>query len=209
MKTGQAEVGKADLFKEKASDWDRQEMVRQLSSGISRAILDNAALQEGMHVMDFGAGTGLISTHLAPRVGKITAVDISVAMLAKLLEKPELKGKVEAICQNILEEPLTSKFDLIVSAMAMHHVEDTEKMFQAFADHLKPGARVALADLDKENGTFHPQDVEGVFHHGFEREHLQAILQKTGFTNIRFVDAHTAQKEDRSYPIFLVLATKQ
>jgi hypothetical protein len=30
-----------------------------------------------------------------------------------------------------------------------------------------------LADLDAEDGTFHTQGLEGVFHDGFEREFLQ------------------------------------
>jgi 2-polyprenyl-3-methyl-5-hydroxy-6-metoxy-1,4-benzoquinol methylase len=103
---------------------------------------------------------------------------------------------------------LESEFDLIVSAMAMHHVEDTDKLFQRFAELLKPGARVALADLDKEDGTFHPEDVEGVFHHGFERAELESLMQKHGFTDIEFTTAHVVKKEEREYPIFLVTASR-
>lgn len=198
----------SDLFEEKARDWDVNEMVRNLSSAIGSAILNNISMTESMSVMDFGAGTGLISAHVAPLVAKITAVDTSAAMLEQLTAKQELKAKVEGVCQNILDTPLTEKFDLIMSAMAMHHVEDTEKMISAFAGHLKPGARVALADLDKEDGTFHPPGVEGVFHSGFEREFLQEILENNGFTDVSFVTAHTVNKETGNYPVFLVTAQK-
>ena len=198
----------ADLFKEKAKDWDVNEMVRNLSSAIGSAILDNVSLNDEMKVMDFGAGTGLVSGHVAPLVNKITAIDISETMLQRLMEKPELKGKVECVCQNILEKPIDDKFDLIMSAMAMHHVEDTEKMLKSFAHHLKPGARVALADLDKEDGNFHPPEIEGVFHSGFEREEFQKILENNGFEDVRFVTAHTVSKGPQDYPIFLVLAKK-
>jgi predicted TPR repeat methyltransferase len=51
-----------------------------------------------MEVLDFGAGTGLISAHVAPWVHKILAVDTSEAMLAALAAKPELHGKVEGLC---------------------------------------------------------------------------------------------------------------
>ena len=64
----------------------------------------------------------------------------------------------------------------------MHHVEDTEKLIQRFAEHLKPGAKIALADLDKEDGSFHPQDTKGVFHSGFDRDEFQ---QFTGEIRIR------------------------
>ena len=198
----------SDHFNEKAKNWDADEMVKNLSSAIGASVLENTSLNDNMDVMDFGAGTGLISYHVAPFVNKIIAVDISAAMLDKLVAKPQLQGKVEAICQNILDMPLTAKFDLIMSAMAMHHVEDTDKLIQTFSEHLTPGATLALADLDKEDGNFHPADVEGVFHSGFERNHLRALLESHGFKDIHFITAHTVVKEDKEYPIFLVTATK-
>ena len=198
----------ADLFQEKAQDWDVNDMVRGLSLGIGSAILDNVALDSSMQVMDFGAGTGLITAQVADKVAQVTAVDVSEAMLERLAAKQELKGKVNIVCQNILEQPIDAQFDLIVSAMAMHHVEDTDKMIERFAEHLKPGASIALADLDAEDGTFHPEDVQGVYHAGFDRKLFTEKLQAHGFKDIRFVTAHTASKEDRQYPIFLALASK-
>tara|TARA_R110001583_G_scaffold167425_2_gene320219 strand:+ start:5635 stop:6165 length:531 start_codon:yes stop_codon:yes gene_type:complete len=114
-----------DLFEEKAKDWDFREIPRMISAGVGRALLDNLPLTAELQVMDFGAGTGLVSSHVGPHVDKIYAVDISAAMLEKLVQKPELSGKVEAICQDILETPLNRTFDLIISAMALHHVENT------------------------------------------------------------------------------------
>jgi predicted TPR repeat methyltransferase len=198
-----------DLFNEKATDWDADDMVQQLSTAISSEIIKQVSPDKSMHVMDFGAGTGLICSHIAPLVNKITAVDISQAMLNKLIEKPELKDKVETVCQNIIDEPLKNHFDLIVSAMAMHHVEFTEELIQRFSEHSKSGARIALADLDKEDGSFHPADIEGVFHHGFEQEELFTILDNNGFIKINFQTVITVNKDGKNYPIFLVIATKK
>lgn len=197
-----------DLFKEKAQDWDVNDMVKGISRGIGSAIHDNVSLDTSMHVMDFGAGTGLVAQHLAGKVGKVIAVDVSESMLEKLKAKDELKGKVDILCQNIIEQPIGTEFDLIVSAMAMHHVENTDKLIQRFAEHLKPGAQVALADLDTEDGSFHPEDTEGVYHTGFDRGAIMTLLEKHGFRDIRFVTAHTVYKEEKRYPIFLVRATK-
>lgn len=197
-----------DLFNEKSKDWDTNDRVRNLSSAIGSAILKQITFNDSMHVMDFGAGTGLISSHIAPLVEKIVAVDTSEAMLAKLASKPEFHGKVEAVCQNILDDSLDARFDLIVSVMAMHHVQDTQKLMQKFAEHLKPGAMVALADLDKEDGSFHPEGTEGVFHFGFERQDLQSTLEENGFKNINYVTAHTLNSKVKSFPIFLLVAEK-
>jgi len=197
-----------DLFKDKADEFDANDIPRQLSANIGACILGNVELNDGMQVMDFGAGTGLITAQVAGKVGKVTCVDVSQAMLEKLASKEELQGKVDILCQNILEQPIGKEFDLIVSAMAMHHVEDTDKMVARFAEHLKPGARAALADLDEEDGSFHPADVEGVYHSGFNRDAFKGILEKHGFMDISFYDAHTVAKEDKRYPVFLAVATK-
>ena len=197
-----------DLFKEKATDWDANQMRLQLSAAIGGAILANVPLDEGMDVIDFGAGTGLLTSHVAPRVRKIAAVDTSASMLDKLAAKPEFHDKVTAVCQDITRQPLDTQYDLIISAMAMHHVEDTAKLFATFARHLQPGGKIALADLDKEDGTFHPADAEGVFHHGFVRDDLKTIIANNGFVDIHFQTAHNIDRDDKNFPIFLVTATK-
>lgn len=197
-----------DLFKEKAKDWDANSRRMQLSKAISGAILEHVPFNSSMEVLDFGAGTGLVTSQIAPHVHSVTAVDISESMLEKLKEKNELKDKVRTVCQDITQYPLNHQFDVIVSAMAMHHVEDTENLLQQLSNHLKPGGQIALADLDSEDGSFHSEGTEGVYHHGFERDNLQIILEKKGFRDIRFVTAHTIQGEKGVYPIFLMLAFK-
>ena len=42
---------------------------------------------------------------------------------------------------------------------------------------------VRIADLDKEDGTFHEEDT-GVHHHGFESSALQSAAEEAGFTDV-------------------------
>jgi putative AdoMet-dependent methyltransferase len=197
-----------DLFKEKAESYDSEDWAKELSSAIGAMILSKIPFHDQMHVMDFGAGTGLICSHVAPVVKKITAVDISEAMLTKLTAKPELKNKVTPLCQDIMSNPIDEKFDLIMSAFAMHHVEDTNNLVQSFSAHLETGSRIALVDIDKEDGSFHSDDNLGVFHCGFDRDALKAILKKYSFENINFVTAHRFQCDGNKYSAFLVTALK-
>jgi len=199
----------SDLFNEKAKEWDKNEMVLQLSKATSSAILENIDFNNQMQVMDFGAGTGLITSQILPHVSSITAVDISRSMLEKLADKLDKNSTVKIVCQDILQQPLDEKFDLIMSAMALHHVEDTNLLMRSFSDHLKSGAKIALADLDAEDGSFHPAEIEGVFHDGFDRESLKKTLEQNGFSDIKFATAHTVIKEPKRYPVFLVTATKR
>jgi 2-polyprenyl-3-methyl-5-hydroxy-6-metoxy-1,4-benzoquinol methylase len=197
-----------DLFEAKAADWDASNRKSRLASAIGDTILRQVALDGRMDVLDFGAGTGLIASRIAPEVNRVVAVDTSPAMLAQLESKPELKGKVETVCQDILDSPLETKFDLIVSAMALHHVEDTDGLLARFSEQLKDAGMVALADLDQEDGSFHPPETEGVFHFGFDREALGRLMQKHGFREIEFVTAHTIAGDEKDYPVFLVTARK-
>lgn len=198
----------ADLFSDKAAEWDRQPVPQQISAGVSRALLGTVALRPSMQVMDFGAGTGLVCAQVAPHVAGVLAVDVSEAMLEQLRAKPALAGKVEVHCGDLLERPLARRFDLVVSAMAMHHVADTAALCRALHAHLVPGGQVALADLDQEDGTFHPPGAEGVFHAGFDRGALRGHLEAAGFVDVAFVDACVVVRDGRPYPIFLVTAAR-
>ena len=62
----------ADLFEDAARDWDQRENVRLLSEGIGAAVLEHVPLHASWQVMDFGAGTGLISSHVAPHVERLS-----------------------------------------------------------------------------------------------------------------------------------------
>ena len=199
----------SDLFEEKSRDWDQNERVLAISRAVGDAVLRHADLRPGDRVLDFGAGTGLICGRIAPRVQRMVAVDISQSMLDQLARKPELQGCVETRCQDILDCPLDERFDLIVSAMAMHHVEDTDRLARSLFGHLLPGGRIALADLDAEDGYFHDTgpDTEGVYHHGFDREDLARRFAEAGFEDIRFETAHVVRKH-KDYPIFLMLARR-
>jgi putative AdoMet-dependent methyltransferase len=198
----------ADLFEEKAKEWDANERRTKLSEAIGASILEHVPLHDQMVVMDFGAGTGLISSQVAPRVKRVVAIDTSQAMLDKLAAKPELKTKIKIICQDIVENPIDARFDLIMSAMTLHHVENTSLLIERFAEHLTANGVVALADLDTEDGSFHPADTQGVFHSGFDRDELGALLEQKDFREIEFFTAHNISGDEMDYPVFLVTARK-
>ncbi len=196
-------------FDNAAKEWDANDMRTQLSNNIAKKLIEEISLTSSMHIMDFGAGTGLLSSHMASKVAKIAAVDISAGMLNELTQKEYLKDIVTPYCQNILHNRLEDDFDGIISAMALHHIEDTNEILTVFYEHLKEGGFLALADLDTEDGSFHSMGNEGIFHFGFEREALQKHLEAVGFTQVNFTTAYTIHKENaKSYPVFLVTAYK-
>lgn len=199
-----------DHFKEKAEDWDEKEGSRERAAAITKAIRERISVDRGSVLLDFGAGTGLLSEPFASRVKKIIAVDTSEAMLSQLKKKPVFNGKLETVCRNIVTEPLEAQVDIIISSMSMHHVKDVEDLIGQFARLLPSGGQLALADLDKEDGTFHDEGTEGVHHHGFDRSELQNLLEKQGFEDIAFTTVYTMIHDDgKEFPIFLVTAARK
>ncbi|MGE5198260.1 MAG: methyltransferase domain-containing protein, partial [Rhodospirillaceae bacterium] len=95
-------------------------------------------------------------------------------------------------------------FDLITSSMTLHHVRDLPGLFRAFRALLRAGGRVALADLDREDGTFHEPEVTDVHHLGFDRAELRQLLSEAGFGELQDATAFVHRRKGREYPVFLV-----
>ncbi len=195
-------------FDKSAADWDKGDLKQVLAQKSADAIIKNVTLTKTMKIMDFGAGTGLLSFKIAPLVAEVTGVDTSAKMLEQLEAKNSAKLRVHTCLGDITQMPLDETFDGIISAMAMHHVEDTAAFLKTLYAHLNEGGFIAIADLEKEDGRFHPQGIEGVFHHGFEHETLQKLAEAAGFSAVTFHPVHTVKKENGDYPLFLMCATK-
>ncbi len=70
---------------------------------------------------------------------------------------------------------------------------------------LEPGGFIAIADLEKEDGTFH-DDSAGVHHNGFDRDGLCRKMMAAGFPFVRMETVHRVWKTRDTgiveYPVF-------
>jgi cyclopropane fatty-acyl-phospholipid synthase-like methyltransferase len=161
-----------------------------------------------MELMDFGAGTGLLSYFVAPYVEKIVAVDNSPSMLLEFQNKcGQFSCDTEVIEKDLSTDTLERKFDGIISSMTIHHLEDIPALFSKFYTMLDEHGFIAIADLDSEDGTFH-SDNEGVFHYGFDRHLLAEYAQKVGFKDVTFSLANKIAKPHAEFTVFLMTAKK-
>lgn len=69
-----------EFFERVASDWDMMRLAYYDERVIER-MAAVSGLDEGMTVADVGTGTGFVAAGIAPRVGRVIAVDNSSAML--------------------------------------------------------------------------------------------------------------------------------
>ena len=203
-------------FDRDAAGFDAVPARVELARAVADAITNALPLNDRMTVMDYGAGTGLVSLRLQPLVASIVAADSSREMLSVLQTKIAAAhiDKVHTRELNLELQPATpAEFDVIVSSMTLHHVRDTAALFRQFHRALKPSGWIAVADLDTEDGRFH-SDPAGVHHHGFDRNALCAILTSEGFARVQTRDAHQVSKPAadgvlRAFSVFLATAQKQ
>ena len=199
---------KKDFFAKKAKDYDNEISRTNNVANIVKLILKEVVYQKEMSIMDFGSGTGLLLSKIAPLVGKITAIDISKSMNEVLeMKKHSIDCTLDIIEIDLLIEDLNQKFDGIISSMTIHHVKDTIKLFEKFYSLLNINGTIALSDLDKEDGTFHKVDT-GVFHHGFNRDDFVNIAKSVGFKNLKIQTVGFVEKPYGKYPVFLLTGNK-
>ena len=197
-----------DYFEAKAKNYDSEKSRVDNVSNIANLILKEVAYQKDFNIMDFGSGTGLLLSKIAPYVGKITAVDISKSMNEVLKSKQQnIDCQLDILEIDLSKTDLNQRFDGIISSMTLHHVKDTLKLFEKFYSMLNKNGTIAIADLDKEDGSFHKTDT-GVFHQGFNRDTFIGIAQSAGFKNLKIQTVGLVEKPYGKYPVFLLTGNK-
>jgi ubiquinone/menaquinone biosynthesis C-methylase UbiE len=202
-------------FDAAAAAWDEHPGRVKVAMDIARAITREVALTSDLEVMDFGCGTGLVALALQPHVRSVTGVDSSRGMLDVLAAKIARLGldNVQTLyCDLARGDVLTGRYDLVVSAMTLHHVPEIAPLFAQFAWVTAPGGRLCIADLDPDDGQFHDDDT-GVFHCGFERDALRDVFVAAGFEDVRVTDAAEVVKQGRDgamrrFSVFLMTGMK-
>ncbi len=201
-------------FDEKAKQWDENPRIVDRARHVADGIRARVPLNAAMTAFEYGCGTGLVSFHFQPDVGHITLADTSSGMLDVVKQKIQAANvtNMTPIQLDLLRDPLPdARFDLIYTSNTLHHVPDVDAVLQKFHTLLKPGGWLCIADLDKEDGSFHGADFQG--HHGFNRDALQQQLRAMGLADISVSTCFTMQREHddgttRDFTIFLMMGKK-
>ena len=203
----------ADHFDAVARRWDENPVFQARAERIAAAIAANVPLRADMRALDYGSGTGLLSFALRDRLGDIVLKDTSPGMLAVAEEKIQALGAGNMrtrLMDLSAGAPPDEHYDLIFSAMTLHHVPDTAAILAAFHQLLVPGGWLCIADLDAEDGSFHGPEVD--VHHGFDRDALARAATTAGFADVAFQTVFDIVKArddgERAYPVFLMVARR-
>jgi predicted TPR repeat methyltransferase len=202
-------VGNSD-FDEKAATWDADPAKVERAQVIGRAIRATGALDRSVRLLEYGAGTGLLTEALRDAVGPVTMADTSAGMRDVMHAKVDAGVIPDARIWDLdlaTEPAPDEQFDLVVTAMTLHHIHDLTPVLSGFAGLLVEGGHLCVVDLEEEDGSFHTGDFDG--HHGFRRLDLAAQLEAAGFGAVAFQDCHHVERDGVSYPLFLVTCVRR
>jgi ubiquinone/menaquinone biosynthesis C-methylase UbiE len=197
-------------FDEQAATWDDDPAKVERADVVARVIRDTVPLDRSTRMLEYGAGTGLVTQALRDAVGPVTLVDTSAGM-REVIERKIASGAINGA--RVWDVDLSTErapdedFDLVVTVMALHHVPDEEAVLERFADLLVDGGHVCIVDLEKEDGSFHGADFDG--HHGFDRAELGTNLERAGFADVAFQHCHDMIRDGVSYPLFLATGVRR
>lgn len=201
-------------FDAKALTWDDNPLNIERAAAIADHIKMKISIQPEMTGFEYGCGTGLLSLNLLPYLKTITAADSSEGML-NILKQKTLKHQIKNLrvlkTDLINEDILHEKFDLVYTAMTMHHINDLHSIFGKFYTMLNNNGFLVIADLDKEDGSFHGKGFSG--HNGFDREELKWVFSKSGFKNVQCETCYQINRKNEkgimeTYPVFLMIGQK-
>jgi len=113
------------------------------------AVRDVLGDVRGLDVLDAGAAAGEHSAWLAEHGARVVALDASEAMVH--IARARLGDAATVLCADLARPlPLAdASFDVVLSSLTLHYVEDWLPTLREFARVLRPGARLVVS-------THHP-----------------------------------------------------
>lgn len=198
-------------FDAKAATWDDDPSHVERADAVALAIRNAIALDPSVRMLEYGAGTGLVSQALRDAVGPITLADTSAGMRMVMQDKIAAGVITDARVWDIdlatsAASVADEQFDLVVTVMTLHHLGDLAPVLSNFAAVLASGGHLAIVDLDEEDGSFHHDGFAG--HHGFDHAALADDLRRAGFHDVTFERCHHVVRDGHTYPLFLAMATR-
>lgn len=159
--------------------------------------------------LDLGCGTGLCGPLLAPRVDRLTGIDLAAGMLARAralgvydrLERAEAVAWLEANDET---------FDLIVAADVFVYIGDLERLFAAARRALAHGGLFGFSiELGADGGDAPPFALRPSLRYAHSARYVRELAERQGFRVVHTREA--TMREDRReavHGIYFYLTTR-
>ncbi len=144
-----------------------------LNHGLARFFYRRSAEEIGLEgserVLDFGAGSGALSRHIAQILlrggGRVTCLDTSEAWMRVARKRLRRYGNVEFVAGDITSVGLEERsFDVVVVHFVLHEIEreKREKRVEALSRALKENGRLFIKESTREPHGISPEEVRGL-----------------------------------------------
>ncbi len=155
-----------------------------------RYILEEAGVQPGFHVLDYGCGPGSYisaASEMAGKSGKVYALDIqpiAIQSVRSIVSKKQLTN-VETIFSDCMTGLLDNSVDIVLLYDTFHELSEPDIVLEELYRVLKPGGILSFSD-----------------HHMKKREIISRVT-KTGLFKLinKGKRTHSFSKEPRLPPL--------
>ena len=131
----------------------RLEFQAELIAPVTRRLLVDAGIQEGMHVLDIGTGRGdvaFIAAELVGETGSVVGIDSAPAAIAAARDRAAAGSHVNVSFEE--RDPAafrpTSPLDAVVGRYVLQFLPDPAAVLRQLSGQLRPGGIVAFHEID-------------------------------------------------------------
>jgi len=201
-------------FNQVAALWDENKIHWERSKAIATDIQTLLPLSKEWRMLEYGAGTGILSFMLKDAVKEICMMDSSEEMVKVMQQKVADSGSdnLSPTLFDLEKESYSgAKFDLLTTQMVLHHIMDIPTTIDRFYAMLNDNGYITIADLYSEDGSFHGKGFTG--HNGFDPQVIADMLTTAGFKDPQYKQCFVLNKqvengEIKPFPVFLLIARK-
>jgi len=203
-------------FEQVAGKWDEMRS-GFFSESVRESAIARAYLHPEMTVADVGAGTGFVSSGLAPLVRRVHVLDGSSAMLEVARKNLASLDNVEFHLADGLSLPLPdASVDAVFANMYLHHCPDPLAAIREMVRVLRPAGRLVITDLDAHHHDWLRNEMADVWL-GFPRDQIRQWFEEAELVNV-IVDctgqscrseSHARRGDSAEISIFVAAGTKR
>lgn len=186
----------AELFNEVSHNYDenRKKFIPCFDRfyGTAMSVIEKGT-DEPIQVLDLGAGTGLMSYYvlrLFPNA-RLTLMDLSDGMLQQAKKRlANWEQHITIINDNYLNYPFQKQFDVVISGLSIHHLDEQQKqqLFKNIFQWLKP--RGQFINADQVLGA--TEKIEAIYRKTWDEE-----VRNRGISDEEMEKAYERMKEDK------------